>query len=323
LFYRSDTSTLYLYTTSWTAVSGGGGGGVTDHGNLTGLTDDDHTQYALADGTRGTFASTSHNHDAAYVNVTGDTMTGTLVLNNTTASGGQIRLKSVTNSANYGVLMRADVGAFGLLVTNNDDADGSFNSRRPFMMTLSTGDISSNTVWTFDGIPVFNGGTSGSTAPFTVDSTTVVTNLNADYVDGKSFGTFVAGGILFASNTTSATTSTAGVTGQVLTSAGGGTPTWSTVASGATTPSNIMALNTNTTLAAGDHAVCTNSISITLPTAPSSGDSVIIKNLSTGSITVVRNGSKIEQLDEDLVIDTLYISIWLRYLNATVGWVIT
>jgi hypothetical protein len=33
------------------------GGGVTDHGLLTGLLDDDHTQYALADGTRGSFAT--------------------------------------------------------------------------------------------------------------------------------------------------------------------------------------------------------------------------------------------------------------------------
>lgn len=35
----------------------GGGGGVTDHGALTGLSDDDHPQYALADGTRGAFAT--------------------------------------------------------------------------------------------------------------------------------------------------------------------------------------------------------------------------------------------------------------------------
>ena len=32
--------------------SGGGGGGVTDHGALSGLADDDHPQYLLADGSR-------------------------------------------------------------------------------------------------------------------------------------------------------------------------------------------------------------------------------------------------------------------------------
>ena len=43
------------------------GGGVTDHGALTGLTDDDHAQYALADGTRGTFevAGAVAAHEAA------------------------------------------------------------------------------------------------------------------------------------------------------------------------------------------------------------------------------------------------------------------
>jgi hypothetical protein len=39
-----------------TDVNGlGGGGGVSDHGDLTGLARDDHTQYALADGSRGSF----------------------------------------------------------------------------------------------------------------------------------------------------------------------------------------------------------------------------------------------------------------------------
>lgn len=39
---------------------------------------------------------------------------------------------------------------------------------------------------TVTGIPAFNGGTSGATAPFTVDSTFLVTNLNADFLDGIS-----------------------------------------------------------------------------------------------------------------------------------------
>lgn len=38
-------------------ISQPGGGGVTDHGALTGLGDDDHSQYALADGSRGDFAT--------------------------------------------------------------------------------------------------------------------------------------------------------------------------------------------------------------------------------------------------------------------------
>ena len=40
----------------WTFVAGGGGG-VTDHGALNGLADDDHSQYALTDGSRGDFAT--------------------------------------------------------------------------------------------------------------------------------------------------------------------------------------------------------------------------------------------------------------------------
>ena len=40
-----------------TANPPAGGDGVTDHGLLTGLDDDDHPQYALADGTRGVFAA--------------------------------------------------------------------------------------------------------------------------------------------------------------------------------------------------------------------------------------------------------------------------
>ncbi len=38
---------------------------------------------------------------------------------------------------------------------------------------------------TFTGVPAFNGGTTGSTAPFAVDSATLVTNLNAEFLGGK------------------------------------------------------------------------------------------------------------------------------------------
>lgn len=51
--------------------------------------------------------------------------------------------------------------------------------------------------WTFNGIPAFNGGTSGSTAPFTVDSTTVVTNLNSDLLDGLHASDFAQASLIY------------------------------------------------------------------------------------------------------------------------------
>lgn len=46
LAWVSDENDLVVFEgAGWASVSSGGGGGVTDHGLLTGLTDDDHTQY--------------------------------------------------------------------------------------------------------------------------------------------------------------------------------------------------------------------------------------------------------------------------------------
>lgn len=45
---------------------------------------------------------------------------------------------------------------------------------------------------TVTGIPSFNGGTSGVSAPFFVDSNTAVANLNADLLDGNDASTFAA-----------------------------------------------------------------------------------------------------------------------------------
>ncbi|MBU0975847.1 MAG: hypothetical protein ABIE03_04160 [Patescibacteria group bacterium] len=48
---------------------------------------------------------------------------------------------------------------------------------------------------TITGIPNFNGGVSGSTAPFTVDSNYVISSLNADLLDGFHASDFMGGGI--------------------------------------------------------------------------------------------------------------------------------
>ena len=53
----------------------------------------------------------------------------------------------------------------------------------------TTGDQTIGGVKTFSAIPAFNGGESGVSAPMTVDSTDVVTNLNADKLDGADLST--------------------------------------------------------------------------------------------------------------------------------------
>jgi hypothetical protein len=98
------------------------------------------------------------------------------------------------------------------------------------------------------------------TAPFTVASTTPVTNLN---IGGNAAGlsttlvatsggtgqsSFAVGDLLYASTTTALSKLSAGTNGYVLTSNGAGTaPTWQVVASGAAAAGTL----TGSTLAAG------------------------------------------------------------------------
>lgn len=59
-----------------------------DHGLLTGLGDDDHTHYYNQTRGDARYSQTTHAHDADYVNVAGDTMTGALAINSTLAVSG-------------------------------------------------------------------------------------------------------------------------------------------------------------------------------------------------------------------------------------------
>lgn len=90
--FNTDSTAVEVGTGSaWTTLGSGGGGGVTDHGALTGLSDDDHTQYALLAGRSG-----------------GQTVTGG------TASGDDLTLRSTTD-ATKGDIIIADQGGNVLL----------------------------------------------------------------------------------------------------------------------------------------------------------------------------------------------------------------
>lgn len=79
-------------------------------------------------------------------------------------------------------------GTIGLTAVNGVAATGIRSDGAPALSQTIT------PTWTgvhvFNAIPAFQGGTSGVSQPFTVDSNTVVTNLNADILDGISSGSF-------------------------------------------------------------------------------------------------------------------------------------
>lgn len=64
------------------------------------------------------------------------------------------------------------------------------------------------------------------TAPLVITSNTVVANLNADFVDGKSVGTLTQWGVTYASAADTITSTAAGTSGQALVSGGAAAPSW-------------------------------------------------------------------------------------------------
>ena len=81
----------------------------------------------------------------------------------------------------------------------------------------------------------------------------------------------------------------------------------------------ITVLTSNTTLEASSVYMinATSAITLTLPASPSTGDAIDILNNTTISHTVARNGSTIQGLSEDLVINESGVKFKIWYTGST------
>ncbi len=91
------------------------------------------------------------------------------------------------------------------------------------------------------------------------------------------------------------------------------------------TPTIKATADSPVTLTSGDFVVAKNgSITLTLPSGPSAGDNVTIKDgtgaAATTSFTVARNGSNIASAASDLTFDKNWAEITMTYVDATIGW---
>ena len=81
----------------------------------------------------------------------------------------------------------------------------------------------------------------------------------------------------------------------------------------------ITVLTSNTTLEASSVYMinASSAITLTLPASPSTGDAIDILNNTTLSHTVARNGSTIQGLSEDLVINESGVKFKIWYTGST------
>jgi hypothetical protein len=87
-----------------------------------------------------------------------------------------------------------------------------------------------------------------------------------------------------------------------------------------------IANNSNITAGERIFAVATSgSFTLTLPSSPAEGDTVQIIDVAgifaTNPVTVARNGEKIQNLTEDLVLNLNNAALTMIYSGPTYGWI--
>ena len=85
----------------------------------------------------------------------------------------------------------------------------------------------------------------------------------------------------------------------------------------------ISVISTNTTASKFKTYILNGSLTLTLPSSPSSGDWVKYSDISdTGTCIIARNGSNIMSLSEDLTLNIKSTNFTLVYTDVTNGWVL-
>ena len=138
---------------------------------------------------------------------------------------------------------------------------------------------------------------------------------------GTGAATLTANNVLLGNGTGALQAVAPGTSGNVLKSNGS---TWTSAAEAAGYPAPTL-VATNTTATSASFLVATaGSITITLPSSPSAGDYVVVKDgtgaAATTNFTVARNGSNIASAASDLTFDKNFAEIVMTYVNATIGW---
>ena len=113
-----------------------------------------------------------------------------------------------------------------------------------------------------------------------------------------------------------------GSNGQFLRTNGSGTLSFASVAAADGRAYTDWAIKTGTYTAVSKDQLIANSgsdFTITLPASPSAGDTVVIKNVGAGTVTIGRNSSNIEGSAQDGTLASTK-AMQVVYVDGTLGW---
>lgn len=314
-----------------------------DHGNLAGKSDDDHTQYALLAGRSGgqSFIGGTGSGDGITITSTSHATKGTISLGslNYIAINEATGYTTIGNGGQEVRFNPANINTSSAVLTDWTDS-------MPSSHFAINGDGTFSSVSTYTGTRFISTISTG-TSPLQVSSTTVVTNLNSDLLDGQHGSYYLARGNGTGTQTAStisdlatvvkayrldefaAPTASVSLNSQRITNLG--TPSADTDAA---TKGYVDALKQ--ALDIKDSVRVATTANITLSGTQTidgvsviAGDRVLVKDQSTGSqngIYVCAAGSWTRSTDADSsaeVTGGMYVFVNEGTANADSGWVLT
>lgn len=232
------------------------------------------------------------------------------------SSGGEYAaIQAAGTTTTYTITLPAAVGTSGQVLTLSDGAGATSWSDAGTTSTIANGAVTADKLATDAVTTVKITDLNVTTAKIANDAVTLA--KMAPGTDGNIIS-YDANGDPVAVATGSA--------GQVLTSAGAGSPPTFATPAATTVPYNDWAIKTGTYTASNKDQLIANSgsdFTITLPTASVSGgnqgNTVIICNAGAGTVTVGRNSSNINSAAEDGTL-AQGASTQLVYVDDTIGW---
>ena len=262
------------------------------------------------------------------------------------SSGGQYAaLQAAATTTSYTITLPAAVGTSGQVLTLSDGAgatswgdlgssgiaDGSITTAKLDTNAVTQAKIADDAVGSDElagSLTVdINGGTiDGTTIGASSASTVVATQVDITAegdirLQDASGGQYV--GFDAPSTVSSSLTWTLpaadGAANYLLKTDGSGALGWAAAGSGVYGAWLIK--SASHTFTAGEQIIQTSSsaTTMTLPASPSDGDTVVLSNAGSGTVTVGRNSSNIDSLAEDGTLNA-GSSVQLVYAGSTIGW---